>query len=1095
MTRTSPPSLLPPGSLSGKTIDLTATTLLLNGKVQAAQVPDAINKCPPKLLDCSQGMQPRSPNDVCLYSLRIQVQGTKPPSMQLMKGGIIAASEILLCTSSLSISGMITTTGLGYPGTSDDDDQPLGAGCVSSSPGATVQAAGSGGSHGGNGGGSAVFHAASQNLSSCAGPDTYDDPAHPGVPGSCGGGSNGGSGGGLVHVAATSSLNILASGTIEAQGQDAGEAPSSNGGSGGGAGGSIWIRSPSIQVAQRPFLVNAVGGVGAMPGGGGGGGGLIHLEPNGSLLGGDVDWTLMPSAYDVSHAVSYNGGEGGGPGDNPEQIAGNTGGWGLLTGPNCSAGRSGPLCQPCPSGSFKPHVGVGPHPCTLCELGKTSGTGATQCDSCPAGTFGDLDPYQEMPTCVNCAPGTFSDMLGVTQCTACPAGFHAPGSNSTNCTTCPTGQVSNASAINCTFCHNDEYSSPSGTACMACEDEPAHRAPLHAYYTGPINTCMWKCESRRVLVGFRHNSCGLLVEQILPRQLGGILIALAPVLTALALLAVLWACARLGDFTSEAPNVGMVDLAAQNSQEDSSLGGRLLRRSSISRNNAFDSAPQLESLNHALMWDKHKYRAKQHVQRLYLNGYNSMMHPWQLPPLPAELRRLLSESVYYKFSKDIAAAAQWHRWEIIWHSLLVLLLPPASIHFLRYRRQLHWLRVQKIVQALGSERSETLWRSVYTRVWEVHRLEMQCCEQAQLGFLDIFATDDFSLLGARAVSSPRGDSGLPDPPPPTIQNSPAQPLASDRALRLHSSENGPSSPLPASAAPTMYASSPLVEPSTAAGTPTEPLAFPCTNRRGSRRKSLFGGSSDVSFDEAADDALAAAVTFGPGSINAPRCPAIAESPQVCGMSFEAPRRMSFESTSGESPRSSACAARAVEAEAAEAGAAGASWGTPRGGATTDRPEPQSAAQLRPGNDPRIEHQLCLLGDGTYLCPYWIELSDFIVYDALTSTVAEGATAVIASINARLQRVNRFSRGWRAQLADTLELLNAINRQLASASSSEEHVLHLRPGDEARSLALVHMNSQGSVHRRLFLFIGQGEPESWRLPLGSTLLQAEVCETM
>ena len=44
-------------------------------------------------------------------------------------------------------------------------------------------------------------------------------------------------------------------------------------------------------------------------------------------------------------------------------------------------------------------------------------------------------------------------------------------------------------------------------------------------------------------------------------------------------------------------------------------------------------APSIESLRHALMWDRFKYRARQHVLRVHLSGRNTPMHPWRLPPL------------------------------------------------------------------------------------------------------------------------------------------------------------------------------------------------------------------------------------------------------------------------------------------------------------------------------------------------------------------------------------------------------------------------------------------------------------------------------
>ena len=62
------------------------------------------------------------------------------------------------------------------------------------------------------------------------------------------------------------------------------------------------------------------------------------------------------------------------------------------------------------------------------------------------------------------------------------------------------------------------------------------------------------------------------------------------------------------------------------------------------------SAQMLESLSTAMLAEKHKYRSKQHVHRLYLTGSNSATQPWRLPLLPPELRSLMSETQYYMIS-------------------------------------------------------------------------------------------------------------------------------------------------------------------------------------------------------------------------------------------------------------------------------------------------------------------------------------------------------------------------------------------------------------------------------------------------------------
>ena len=144
-------------------------------------------------------------------------------------------------------------------------------------------------------------------------------------------------------------------------------------------------------------------------------------------------------------------------------------------------------------------------------------------------------------------------------------------------------------------------------------------------------------------------------------------------------------------------------------------------------------------------------------------------------------------------------------------------------------------------------------------------------------------------------------------------------------------------------------------------------------------------------------------------------------------------------------------------------------------------------------DPRIEHRLSLCGDGSYLSPYWLELSDFLVYDALTATLDETASTFCAAFNARLQRVHRWSRTWRQRLKETAELLEAVTAQLSEQGGDlGGGRASPRPGDEPLALALIHVASADSV-RQLVLLVGQGEPSHWRLPVGATLLRADSCE--
>eukprot|EP00966_Prymnesium_polylepis_P174227 4031320-Prymnesium_polylepis.1 len=67
--------------------------------------------------------------------------------------------------------------------------------------------------------------------------------------------------------------------------------------------------------------------------------------------------------------------------------------------------------------------------------------------------------------------------------------------------------------------------------------------------------------------------------------------------------------------------------------------------------------PLLESIEQAMAWEQHKYRSKQHIYRLHLHGRNTVTAPWRLPPLPPQLRRLMSEREYHRLSGAPRAAS------------------------------------------------------------------------------------------------------------------------------------------------------------------------------------------------------------------------------------------------------------------------------------------------------------------------------------------------------------------------------------------------------------------------------------------------------
>ena len=161
----------------------------------------------------------------------------------------------------------------------------------------------------------------------------------------------------------------------------------------------------------------------------------------------------------------------------------------------------------------------------------------------------------------------------------------------------------------------------------------------------------------------------------------------------------------------------------------------------------------MSSLSHALEWEKHKYRAKQHVTRLYLTGTNSATQPWRLPPLPRELRPLVSEHQYFELAELFIKATAWSSMELLAHSVLVVLLPPLSLHFVNHRRYLHWRKAHELVYRSAAE--GRLWRSLQTRVWEGHRLELGACSEYALGWIDIFLATAAPLVHQPVPKPPR----------------------------------------------------------------------------------------------------------------------------------------------------------------------------------------------------------------------------------------------------------------------------------------------------------------------------------------------------
>ena len=148
-------------------------------------------------------------------------------------------------------------------------------------------------------------------------------------------------------------------------------------------------------------------------------------------------------------------------------------------------------------------------------------------------------------------------------------------------------------------------------------------------------------------------------------------------------------------------------------------------------------AHKFESLADEQTSEEDKHKAQMHVQRIHLDGKNSTMKPWKLPPLTATLLKVFDQGEYLKLSADLEKATTWASWELLGYTFLSI-VPPAVEHYAMWRRRAHYHRAIAVVSGIGSERSERLWRSLATRVGQEQRLELNCCPLLQFAWLDSF---------------------------------------------------------------------------------------------------------------------------------------------------------------------------------------------------------------------------------------------------------------------------------------------------------------------------------------------------------------------
>lgn len=949
--------------------------------------------------------------------------------------------------------GALLADGLGHSARSG-----RGRGRAATTEGVSGAGAASGAGHGGSGGSSLAV----ANFSSVVGGSAYGarlDGQPPGTLGSGGGGDGGGAGGGVIHVEATEALTFAQSSKLSARGGDGGDGDGI-GGSGGGSGGSIAVRAGSVRASQGSGIVEAHGGAGGRPGGGGGAGGRVWLGPVGAT------WSAPPSRSVETIFGLPQGGMGGGGGD--------AGGAGALGGVRCAAGHGGLLCEPCPPGSAK--AGQGDGPCDLCQVGLVAvGAGAHVCEPCPAGLVASTEAGGMAPT---------------------------SGAGGVACLPCPVGQ----------------RAASSGTRCDECG-----LPPLHANFSAP-NTCEWRCTSPFMLFGAAEaqsdgsRGCGLFSEVLfesiglaLGSATAGHALLLLPALLALCMLTVLRTLpaalrrralappavrtppdtgdGRGGDGAATAvPLVTRANGAGADGASESPYGFEpLWRRHHVGGT----------SLNTALTWEAHKYRAKQHVMRVYLTGSNSPFAPWAMPVLPDELRTLVSEPIYYAFCETFREASRYEAWEVM---VLILLVPlaPVALWFYHSRRKVHAHRLQQVVSALhGREGDESLWRSLSTRVWEGHRLEMHSGTLHHLGWIDVFSNVAAPLLPQaqqRRFTLTRITSHALTPSPENRS-----------LLRTLSGRKHP-------------LSRPDTETVAGAGqrNPRPPVLPCCLPRDDSLDSQSDGSMSRSASREGACESLnfwEHASRIDADGISADRAPhACGTDVGVLGLTRQQPARA----------RSARRGRSRAQSPAQEEGTSAAHSSTPTRRPWSDalahgpaRVDPLAAAssQLDGRTDPLIHFRIYVCGAGTASRPYFLELADFLTFSALAAALDDNFEMLIAVFNTRLRQIDRYSAGYRQSLRAVAAIVETINRQLAqaaaeprtpptaSAAQGPEGMAGAPRASPPPAMGVEGVRALGLVllpnalpDKQLALFVGLGPPSRWSLPTGGVLLTTASCDS-
>jgi hypothetical protein len=156
--------------------------------------------------------------------------------------------------------------------------------------------------------------------------------------------------------------------------------------------------------------------------------------------------------------------------------------------------KQGDICENCVAGQYRNGIKEGtfdeitdPTKCIDCPKGWTAATGATKCQSCEMGMYGDVQGEQsckfcpkgfyrnsikeddtDRSKCIDCPKG-WSSVEGSAKCQQCNGGTFNDIDGGEACKTCASGSVSKSGATICTVCDLGKKTNDDSTSCDNCD--------------------------------------------------------------------------------------------------------------------------------------------------------------------------------------------------------------------------------------------------------------------------------------------------------------------------------------------------------------------------------------------------------------------------------------------------------------------------------------------------------------------------------------------------------------------------------------------------------------------------------------------------